>query len=339
MPNPIAPRTTQTWNSTPQSSASGNGQTYTVQRNDSLYLIGRRFGISAEALAAANGLSLSNPIYPGQVLRIPAAKPSNTYVVQPGDSLYTIGRRFGVSAEAIAAANGIPAGGYIYPGQSLRIPAAAAPATHVVQYGESLWTIGQRYGVTADALAAANGMRPGEYIYPGQVLRLPNSTGPAPSKPAPSTPAPTAPSGLSTAENAQFTFQQLWPYIQRYSQQYGADPKVVAGIIAQESTFKNHRVHRDGTGHGLIGLDDNGRLPDFERWSGLKIGRGRSAKTIPPEKQIEYLAKTIGDLTRNHRGNAWAAAREWHRGHPSKIWDAAGSRYEQLIRAKVRELF
>ncbi|QRK12371.1 hypothetical protein JQX13_21510 [Archangium violaceum] len=43
--------------------------------------------------------------------------------------------------------------------------------------------------------------------------------------------------------------------VNQYAKKYGADPKVVAGIIARESSFKNHGVHRDGTGHGLIGLD------------------------------------------------------------------------------------
>jgi len=94
--------------------------------------------------------------------------------------------------------------------------------------------------------------------------------------------------GLSQAPNAQLSLQQLWPTIQKYAAQYGVDPKVMAGIVAQESSFKNHTVHRDGTGHGLIGLDDNGLLPDFEKFAGMSVGRGANA-AIRPSKLYARL--------------------------------------------------
>ncbi|MCC6338080.1 MAG: C39 family peptidase [Myxococcales bacterium] len=142
---------------------------------------------------------------------------------------------------------------------------------------------------------------------------------------------------LNQARNAQLSFEQCWPYIEQYARQYGADPHVMAGILMQESGFKNFQVHRDGTGHGLIGLDDNGLLPDFERWSGTRVGRGSSAATIPPEKQIEYLAKKLGEMSRQY-GSAFAAARAWHRG-PGAMNDSRGRHYESLIRAHIARLF
>ncbi|WP_342381215.1 C39 family peptidase [Myxococcus stipitatus] len=144
-------------------------------------------------------------------------------------------------------------------------------------------------------------------------------------------------SGLPQDRNAQLNLQQLWPYIEKYAQKYGADPKVLAGIVAQESSFKNHGVHADGTGHGLIGLDDNGLLPSFEKWSGMQVGRGANAKTIPPEKQMEFLAKTIGDLTKKH-GSGMAAAREWHRG-AGAMNDARGYDYQNKIQNHINSLF
>ncbi|WNG43827.1 LysM peptidoglycan-binding domain-containing protein [Archangium minus] len=142
---------------------------------------------------------------------------------------------------------------------------------------------------------------------------------------------------LPQSRDAQLNLQQLWPYINQYAKKYGADPKVVAGIIAQESSFKNHGVHRDGTGHGLIGLDDNGLLPSFEKWSGMQVGRGASAKTIPPEKQVEFLAKTIGELSKKH-GSSMAAAREWHRG-AGNMNDSLGRKYQGLIEGHINRLF
>ncbi|MBZ4415674.1 C39 family peptidase [Myxococcus sp. RHSTA-1-4] len=152
-----------------------------------------------------------------------------------------------------------------------------------------------------------------------------------------SSPTTTQASGLPQGRDAQLNLQQLWPYIEKYAQKYGADPKVLAGIVAQESSFKNHGVHRDGTGHGLIGLDDNGLLPSFEKWSGMQVGRGANAKTIPPEKQMEFLAKTIGDLTKKH-GSSLAAAREWHRG-AGAMNDARGYDYQSKIQNHINTLF
>jgi LysM repeat protein len=48
--------------------------------------------------------------------------------------------------------------------------------THVVAKGESLLAIASRYGVTAEALAAANGITNQNHVFVGQVLTIPQST-------------------------------------------------------------------------------------------------------------------------------------------------------------------
>ena len=144
--------------------------------------------------------------------------------------------------------------------------------------------------------------------------------------------------GLPQGRDAQMSLKQVWPYIEKYSKQYGSDPKIIAAIFQQESGFKNYGVHRDGTGHGLAGLDDNGLLPSFEKWSGMKVGRGASAKTIPPEKQIEFVCKAMGEMTRQYGGDGLAAARAWHRGGGA-MNDSQGYNYQSLIQAHVRDLF
>jgi len=143
--------------------------------------------------------------------------------------------------------------------------------------------------------------------------------------------------GLSAEADRQFTFDELWPCIQSAASEYGTDSEVLAGLLNQESSFKNHRVHADHTGHGLIGLDDNGMLPDFERWSGLQCGRGVTADPIPPEPQIEYCARILSEYGRKY-GGSYAAARAWHRGERLRD-DALGQNYERIIRSRVGELF
>ncbi len=98
--------------------------THTVSPGESLYSISRAYGTSVAALRQANGL-YTDLIYPGQQLYIPEGKAngnSGTYIVQPGDTLYLIGLRYGVSFQSIKAANGLGSD-MIYPGQKLIIPA------------------------------------------------------------------------------------------------------------------------------------------------------------------------------------------------------------------------
>lgn len=114
----------------------------------------------------------------------PPADPQ-TYVVQPGDTLMAISRRFGVELAALVEANSIANPNLIYVGQRLLIPSppAAAPAptptsappggVHLVQRGETLYRIALRYGSTVSALVAANGLSDPNLIYVGQRLIVP----------------------------------------------------------------------------------------------------------------------------------------------------------------------
>lgn len=49
-----------------------SGNAYAVLPKDSLYSIGRRYCVKADALAGFNGIDTATPIQPGQILRIPA---------------------------------------------------------------------------------------------------------------------------------------------------------------------------------------------------------------------------------------------------------------------------
>ena len=93
-----------------------------------------------------------------------------SYKVQPKDTLTSIGRRFGVPATVVAAQNKIPDPNNILVGQELTIRPGVR--VHVVDKGESFWGIGRRYGLTPERLAALNGKKTSDTIYPGDILRL-----------------------------------------------------------------------------------------------------------------------------------------------------------------------
>lgn len=102
---------------------------YVVQRGEWLYSIARKCGVSAGAILAANPMLDPNTIYPGQSLVMPGAGSTgggttggNTYVVQRGDTMFSIARHFNVSIQALMAANGISNPNFIFVGQVLTIP-------------------------------------------------------------------------------------------------------------------------------------------------------------------------------------------------------------------------
>ena len=111
-----------------------SGGTHVVRSGETLNSIAAQHGVSASALARANGISNPNLIRVGQRLVIPsggkatagaAPKPTaKTYVVRQGDTLNAIARRLGVSASALAAANGISNPNRIVAGMVLRVPGA-----------------------------------------------------------------------------------------------------------------------------------------------------------------------------------------------------------------------
>ncbi|HEY71933.1 MAG: hypothetical protein DRJ03_07065 [Chloroflexi bacterium] len=125
-------------------------------------------------------LALAAPVF---------AQGTVVHVVQRGENLFRIALRYGVTVNALAAANGLSSASYIYVGQRLVIPTGGSTTSgvHVVQRGENLFRIALRYGMTAQALAAANGIANVNHVYVGQRLVIPTGgSAPLPVQPTPS---------------------------------------------------------------------------------------------------------------------------------------------------------
>lgn len=132
---------------------------------------------------------------------IPNASADSTYVVRPGENLFRIALKHGMTTQELATYNGIVNPDRVYAGQVLYIPdansssspqeaapaaepePALAPATeaseetqHLVRRGEILSRIALQYGVSAQAIAQANGLYNPSLIYAGQTLIIPAAT-------------------------------------------------------------------------------------------------------------------------------------------------------------------
>ncbi len=76
------------------------------------------------------------------------------YTVRPGDSVYGIARRYGVSAEDVIGNNRLENPASLVVGQTLVLPAESV--AHTVRPGESIYGIARLYGVTQEELLGAN---------------------------------------------------------------------------------------------------------------------------------------------------------------------------------------
>lgn len=118
-----------------------------------------------------------------------------TYVVQPGDTLSEISKRYGVSVTDLWIANRLNSPHVLRAGQSLVIPSSRGdfaywmapeddtagaepevppePVFHRVKTGENLWVIARRYGTTIDAICEVNELDQGKVLPAGLNIEVP----------------------------------------------------------------------------------------------------------------------------------------------------------------------
>ena len=159
----------------------GEYAVYTVQKNDSLWKIANQFGITVDQIKKANNLT-QNDLYIGQKLYIPdtnedlSSEDSNiqdvTYIVQSGDSLWNIAKKYNISVNELKEYNNLTSN-LLSIGQKLSIPNTNDYKTYTVQAGDSLWKIANMYGITVDDLIKINNLN-NNLLSIGQVLLIPS---------------------------------------------------------------------------------------------------------------------------------------------------------------------
>ncbi len=135
---------------------------------------------TAAEIDEETGGGQEEPAYVPETYEVP-----NTYVIQKGDHLYCIARRFDINIAALLNANGLGNNSSVYPGTKLTIPKDADgfvgeralrdhPTEYTVVAGDTINSIACLFGdVDPRAIEAANDLSGDYTLKPGQVLYIP----------------------------------------------------------------------------------------------------------------------------------------------------------------------
>ncbi len=216
------------------------------------------------------------------LMAIPA-QADTIHVVQRGETLYSIARRYGVSVQAIVNANGIRNPNLIYVGQRLRIPTGAPPPpsgtgniTYVVQRGDTLAAVAWRHGVTVNAIVQANGLRNPDFIYVGQRLLIPATAPAQPSRPT-----------LHTVQRGETLSSIAWRY------------GVTVWDIAAANGIGNPNFIYVGQRLVIPGAQPTPPAPRPTRTPGAKPP-APSPTTSPPKPARGWAARIVSNTNQDH---------------------------------------
>jgi len=210
----------------PQNNAEGS---HVVQPGETLYGIAINYGHNFRDVAAWNGIQEPYYLSPGQTLIVaqpsgflpslptsPSREPrkneqpqqpapptqpvvspredENFHIVQSGDSLYAVARRYGLTFNELATWNGLQPPYNLSVGQKIRVsppkggslptPPSPSPSSggdedyHIVAPGDTLFQIARHYNLNLNELAEWNGLAPPYSLSVGQKLWI---TQPSPS--------------------------------------------------------------------------------------------------------------------------------------------------------------
>ena len=99
----------------------------------------------------------------------------STYIVNSGDTLYSIARKFNTTVDAIKSLNNLSSN-TLSIGQVLKIPTTSSESpttTYTVASGDTLYAIARKFNTTVDAIKSLNNLY-SNTLSIGQVLKIPN---------------------------------------------------------------------------------------------------------------------------------------------------------------------
>jgi LysM repeat protein len=169
-----------------------------MQQGQAMWTIAAYYDVNLDYLYLINNLSIDDILHPGDEVAVrladgqsppPSPTPPFSHIVREGDSAWAIAGRFGITVDDFFWLNGLDPSTTLQPGDEviIRLAEGQAPpptptprTTHIVQGGDSAWTIAAIYNLTVEQLLAINDISSDTVLRPGDelVIRQPTSTPP-----------------------------------------------------------------------------------------------------------------------------------------------------------------
>ncbi len=150
-----------------------------VQRGDTLFDLSRLYNTTVAQLGSLNGLEAGASLLEGQSIIAPAVDETvvERYIVQSGDSLYSIARRYGVDLQVLQVLNRLADIRDLRADQAILVPilAGATFAIHVIQIGDTLEDIAETNDTTVKLLQSLNGITDPSLIELGKTIIVPTA--------------------------------------------------------------------------------------------------------------------------------------------------------------------
>ena len=148
-----------------------NDTYYIVKSGDTLYSIANKNNVSLDDLKSINNLT-SNILSIGQKLLIPSETLDNNYhIVESGDTLYAIAKKYNKTVDEIKKANNLVSN-ILSIGQKLIIPISNdIEEFYNVKSGDTLYSIARMFNLTVDELKRLNNLN-NNLLSIGQILKI-----------------------------------------------------------------------------------------------------------------------------------------------------------------------
>lgn len=141
---------------------------YSLKKGETLENVARMFHTNVGVLKDINNIYYDEQVRTGMDVIVPKNKENyfNYYVIEQGDTLYQIARKYNINPELLASMNGLDMDDYIYPNQEILIPKSGY-SYYITKDGDTLGTVSDVFGIQEKELLNNN---PIVYLLSGQIL-------------------------------------------------------------------------------------------------------------------------------------------------------------------------